>query len=452
MITLVEGKGKIQLKERIKRDTYGGTRIKYPGETIAEVRGKLQQLGIKVIFQKLSKFYKVNFPIYLVQAIDKENKLFSKGMGKGLTEEYAKASGLMELVERYSAANYREENIVKVSFNDVRDKALDPLRLLYSSDTSYHHDKEIDFTFGYSLTHQKEVLIPATFSYFVYNCKMMGGKITNIRDNIKTIVPSNGLASGNCMEEAILHGIFELVERDAVFIMWLNKLNMPGVDVSAVENKYIRGFIEEFKDANVDLHIKYITNDLNKVHTFFCFAVDHFGGTDFPAFSYGCGAHTNPEIALSRGLTELAQIATSITIQKKNMEKEAYKKMYDAGHIKNIKHFCNIRSMQDFDFIINNKDATIIDFKDLKNHSLDNMYEEIQSHVQDFHKKGLEVFAVNLTHPDLNIPAVRVIIPGLQLPVKKDFYEIYTQRLFTVPAQMGYTAKRLEDLNTVELI
>jgi len=443
------------LEERTGKETYGGKRIKFPQETVQEVQEYWRREGYHLVFRAFSDLYKIRIPIFFVRAVksletaNDNNRLLS-GMGKGLTDEYAKASAVMEMVERFSAGRFKEEDIIRAPYTAVRDKAVDPFRLLFSAEKDYTHDLEIDFTGGYSLTHRRKVLVPATFAYFTYNCRIDKGKIIHVRDGIKTLVPSNGLASGNCLEEAILHGLYEVIERDAVFIMWLNKLAMPDVDVSGVKNEHLRNILTGFNRAQVDLHIKYIPSDLTRAHTFFCLAVDRNHQNKFPAFSFGCGTHADPEIALSRAVTELGQILITIMLHRKNMNLPEYREHYDQNHRQNIKNFCRSDSLEYFHFLLE-KPASIA-FDQLVNHSNNNLKEEIEDHVASLHKKGFEVLVVPLTLPSLNIPVVRVLVPGLQSPVKKDFSRIYTDRLFTVPEKMGCPRKTAEELNSFELI
>jgi hypothetical protein len=56
---------------------------------------------------------------------------------------------------------------------------------------------------------------------------------------------SNGNAAGNTLEEAILQGFFELVERDAMALWWYNRLRKPGVAVETFGEPYLLELAEE---------------------------------------------------------------------------------------------------------------------------------------------------------------------------------------------------------------
>jgi ribosomal protein S12 methylthiotransferase accessory factor len=443
---------KLELNDRHTSYTMGGSRIIPPDKTVHRMQSILEeQGGMSILYHKLSDYSKIRIPVFLVQGTKDDTESVT-GMGKGLTDDAAKASGIMELIERYSAREYSVENIVRASYNEVRNKAIDPFHLLFSAEQNYDHDKQIDFTWGYSLTNKRSVLVPASFSYFAYNCKVDNGTIVHVRDNISTLVSSNGLAAGNCMEEAILHGIYELVERDATFIMWLNKLCVPDVDVSTITNGYINNAIQAFADSGIDLHIKCATNDINDIHTFFCLGVDKCSGEDYPALGFGCGTHLNPEIALSRALTELSQVMISILLHKKNMDNKDYQQRCDKGHMENVNNFWSIESLSNFTFLISHgSDSNIVQFSSLEDRSCDNIKVDIKTCIDIIASKGLEVVVVNLTLNTLGIPVVRVIIPGLQPPVKKRYSQIYTDRLFKVPVELGYP-RTSEGLNSFELI
>jgi len=92
----------------------------------------------------------------------------------------------------------------------------------------FDEDQEMDWTPVWSLTYEKHRYLPTSFCYYSHS-------------EIKTVFScSNGNASGNIIEEAILQGFLELVERDSVALWWYNRLNMPGVDLDSFNESYIK--------------------------------------------------------------------------------------------------------------------------------------------------------------------------------------------------------------------
>ncbi|MEU3650009.1 YcaO-like family protein [Lentzea sp. NPDC034063] len=112
---------------------------------------------------------------------------------------------------------------------------------------------------------------------------------------------TNGLASGNSVQEAALHALFEIVERDAI-----SRNGEPGeltyVDPASVDDELCSRLIEKVRAADARVDLSHLPSR---------FGVPCFGARiwspDFPVMSLGWGAHPAPEIALSRAITEAAQ-------------------------------------------------------------------------------------------------------------------------------------------------
>ena len=82
-------------------------------------------------------------------------------------------------------------------------------------------------------------------------------------DNITSFVRNtNGLASGNVLEEAVLHGIFEVVERDAWSIFEETKKNRKEIDLDTIESEDINNILNKFENESVDINLLDITADV----------------------------------------------------------------------------------------------------------------------------------------------------------------------------------------------
>jgi Uncharacterized conserved protein len=73
---------------------------------------------------------------------------------------------------------------------------------------------------------------------------------------------SNGCAAGNTLEEAIVQGFLELVERDAYAIWWYNRLQRPAVDLSQFNDYYVRDLQAQLADHGRRLWLLDVTSDL----------------------------------------------------------------------------------------------------------------------------------------------------------------------------------------------
>ena len=115
---------------------------------------------------------------------------------------------------------------------------------------------------------------------------------------------SNGCAAGNTLEEAIVQGFLELVERDAYAIWWYNRLRRPAVDLSHFNDSYVRDLQSQLAETGRKLWVLDVTSDLG-VPTYV--AILHWMQNGQENIEFGSGAHFDPRIAMLRTLTELNQ-------------------------------------------------------------------------------------------------------------------------------------------------
>ena len=115
---------------------------------------------------------------------------------------------------------------------------------------------------------------------------------------------SNGCAAGNTLEEAIVQGFLELVERDAYAIWWYNRLQRPEVDLGQFDDSYVRDLQTQLAETGRRLWVLDVTSDLG-IPTFV--AITHWMQNGQENIEFGSGAHFDARIALLRALTELNQ-------------------------------------------------------------------------------------------------------------------------------------------------
>lgn len=114
---------------------------------------------------------------------------------------------------------------------------------------------------------------------------------------------SNGLASGNSTEEAALHALYEVVERDALSLPSAAELEgIPRIDPASVDDPVCADMIERITGAGGKLSLQLLPGSFG-IPTFRCL----LWSWDFPLICAGFGCHTDPAVALSRSITEAAQ-------------------------------------------------------------------------------------------------------------------------------------------------
>ncbi len=190
--------------------------------------------------------------------------------GKGRTDLDARVSALCEAVERYSASRFRDEATVLGSYRDLAPEAVHPGECMLFDARQYQErerwnapgipfqhvpepfdeDTKTEWTPVWSLTGNTHRLLPTDLLYF-------GG------DGIASIVAdSNGNAAGGTVEDAILQGFLELVERDAVALWWYNRTRHAGVDLDSFGDPWISALPDRFRELDRTIWVLDLTADL----------------------------------------------------------------------------------------------------------------------------------------------------------------------------------------------
>ncbi|WP_455645063.1 YcaO-related McrA-glycine thioamidation protein [Methanosphaera sp.] len=309
--------------------------------------------------------------------------------GKGPNEIHAKVSSIMEAVERYSAEIHGDEETITKKYD--QNDCLNPETLILPRDA--YHDEELEWVEGYSIRNGTKLYIPANAVYHPYTT-----------ENIHHICLSNtnGLASGNSIEEAIFHGLMEVVERDAWSLFEAFKENKPEINCENTSNPYITELLEKFREANVFIKLIDLTSD-NDIPTIGAVSED-LSLKDPALLTLGIGTHLDPNIAAIRAITEVAQSrATQIhgtredTTRANLLRDTGYERMKRLN-----KHWFR-------------ESEEIINIEDIPNKSKNSFKEDIEITLDLLKKSGVDdAYYVDLTRK-INIPTVRVIIPGLEL-------------------------------------
>jgi ribosomal protein S12 methylthiotransferase accessory factor len=231
----------------------------------------------------------------------------------------------------------------------------------------------LKWTEGYNLTKGEDVLIPFDW-FFMIN-------------------EFNGPSAGNCQEEAIIQGICEVVERHVSSIISHGKLSVPAVRTDSAEDPMVIKMIENYKKAGIELYVSDFSLDMG-IPSIGVLAYDPSTFPEKSEIVWTAGTTPNPEKALSRALTETAQLAGDFNTASN----------YVASGLPKLNR------LEEADFIMNpGKTVTIRELNDL---SSMNIKTEVENLVLALDKKGMDVLLINTTHPLLEIPAFYTIIPG----------------------------------------
>jgi ribosomal protein S12 methylthiotransferase accessory factor len=380
-------KGNIVLQDAPKGFTLDQDKLVAPTETVRRFKEKMQRINLDILERTVRiDNGRLDIPVYFstcgADALDTIGT--KKQMGKGATPEQAEASAVMELAERFSffsfvkdPANFTVDchsqlGAAAMSFDDIA-------RSVHDTSEDLPVAREIfsqlpfKWTWGVNLTAGTECLIPFDWFY--------------------AINEFNGPSAGNCQEEAILQGICELVERHTSSLVSQARLSVPAIRSSSVDDPIVREMIGKYEDNGIRLFISDFTLDMG-IPTVGILAYDP---TTFPELSeivWTAGTTPDPSKALSRALTETAQLAGDFNSGSNYVASglPKFKRLEDAAYV-----------MQP---------DGVIDLDRLPDLSDDNIKVEVERCLAVLAERQMEVFLINTRHALLDVPAFYTIIPG----------------------------------------
>jgi thioglycine synthase len=382
----------LQLNRCPKYSPGTGIRVIPPEETIQRVLPMLSKAGMMEP-ENITATDNIGIPVYSIgRPSAPAGKYYN---GKGPTEEQALASGLMEAMERYSAEQRDTDEVIYGTYAQAKDvgPTIDPKDLILPINIlSCYLDSEIAWVEGYELFRGCPIWVPACAVFYPYY---------NDTDLQLFKYHTNGVATGNTIEEAILHSLFELVERDAWSIA--EDKNIANADIIIEEDSVPGQLLKKFEAVGTKIHLKDLTSDLG-IPTIGA-AADDVRTKDPEMLTIGVGTHLNPEIACIRAITEVAQ---SRTTHKHGMKINAQlqKTTIDLGYDR-IKQLNGLWYHD-----LKNK----VRLSDIPNLATPYVLDDIEVVLDRLMMNGFDTVAiVDLTRDDVDVPCVRAVVPGLEV-------------------------------------
>jgi ribosomal protein S12 methylthiotransferase accessory factor len=442
----------------------GGYREKALEDTIAEYRHHVSP--ITGVVQELKPYHSIKgAPIYSYSSghnvAFRSKTLFwmnqhirSASGGKGKIWSQAKTGALCEAIERYSLTYQGDEYYITGSFNGLGSRAIHPNTCMNYSEKQldnrfelnqdctkfyslvperFDESLEMHWTAVYSLTEEEFKYLPSSFCWAQYPA-----------DDERCLFAypdSNGCAAGNSIEEAILQGFLELVERDSVAQWWYNMLRKPGVDISSFDEPYFEQLLDYYQSLNRSIYVLDLTTDLG-IPTFG--ALSHRIDEEKENVIFGFGAHLDAQIALERALVELNQILPIANVPESQREQGKY-----LTTDKNFINWLNDATLDSKPYLKPLEDdlqKTAADFQDLCKPTI---YDSVKFCIEKAGEQGLETLVLDMTRKDIGLPVVKVIVPGM-----RHFWpRLGPGRLYDVPLKMGFVDKKLteDELNPIGL-
>lgn len=283
----------------------GTQRVYDPVETLRRIRPAMRDCGISRVLD-VTGLDRIGIPTY--NAVRPEGIILSVSNGKGWTKAAASVSAIMESIE-VDHAEYPNTDtwILAQSAKDLRLGGHIPIAApalvtdcLWPKDTYgglfYSEDLRLDWVQGRDIIAGHAVLLPASTVY--------------LKPPFTHYFTSNGLASGNTWHEATLHGICELIERDATALLTTRNQQgairrMHRIDPKTMPD-HLGAFSDRIAQAGIELFMFYMPSVID-IYTFWAVMICPGEPSFFLSTTAGYGTHTSPQIAASRALTEAAQ-------------------------------------------------------------------------------------------------------------------------------------------------
>jgi ribosomal protein S12 methylthiotransferase accessory factor len=343
----------------------------------------------------------------------------------------------LEGLERYAGTHRRERGgIVTDSYDNLGDAALDPRDCGMYAPETYRDDpmiapfdpaRPIPWVQGWSLRDDRPVLVPARLVYysagtaadhFVFEC-------------------SNGCATGSCLEEAVLFGLLELIERDAFLLAWYGSARLTEIDLGACSSPVLRAMTDRAALCGYDVHAFDNRIDLS-VPVVTGLAVRRDGGPGTLAFA--AGAAFDPETAVEAAVSEILTYLPHLPRQVTERPAELDAMADDFGLVRRLPDHAALfglpRMARYVDSYLEPKDVgspaqVYAEWEDRRPRGLD-LREDVLWCTRELARAGCDVIVVDQTAPEqraMGLRTVCAIAPGL-LPIDFGWAR---QRALTMP-------------------
>lgn len=363
-----------------------------PRETVERMSKLFPLFGLTRL-ANITGLDKVGIPVFA--AYRPNARSLSVAQGKGCTQDAARASAVMESIESYHAENIRRP-LLLASYEEMYERALDISRLPRYHDAEIDSHRRILWVEGIDLFTNREKWSPFEVVHTDYAPGAPAGS--------GFVSSSNGLSSGNNHQEAIIHGLCELIERDALTLWTISSAQKQlerKIRLDTINERRTVDILERFFAADIAVGVWDITSDTG-IPAFLCRTLPNEPDITGARPASGMGCHLSRDVALLRALTEAAQSRlTFISGARDDMPRADYAKYLSAEEharwlaqieARGGRHMRHVPTLETETF---DHDIAVL--------------------INSLRKTGIrEAVAVDLTIDGLDIPVTRMVVPGLE--------------------------------------
>ena len=393
------------------RNKYG--KCDLPSNTISNIKDGFRRLHLNVEYSP----FQVSDNIYWGRIWIDSIRIVCNG--KGITPELAEASAYAELAERFSAGLFYpvfEERVrfnIPALYNEETDRFLNyewmdgyvhahqdelgesTLRIEdLLANESHLTDKDVDhikdsrmarhWVDGFSIAREESVKVPVNFVAYIH--------------------ASNGLAAGNTIEEAMVQASCEIFERYAQIQIIKPEKTVPSIDLDSVDNAVIKDMIKFYHGKNVDVIIKDLSFDGLLPCIGVLFINHNLSPSRLEHRILIPGVSFNLEEGLTRCFTESMQGRETLLAPRPQLDKPLV-------HRSRVNNFYLLMKC-----CISPKDISFLEQGEIgpyRNTKIKDIFGEIEEIKRICKLLNTDCIILDQTHPVLNFPVVRVIIPRI---------------------------------------
>ncbi|HUL06205.1 MAG TPA: YcaO-like family protein [Candidatus Acidoferrum sp.] len=400
-------------------------------------------------------------PVHVVVALPMEEGQDSGGghlrplrllaAGRGTSLGNAILGGLAEAAETISAMHRGNEATVQAPFAQLGQRAVRAGDLLLFSSAQYRERGErdhrrhggnevpppvddathIDWVEARALHDAATWQIPAACCYLRYRWKT--GDIPFCQAD------TNGCAVGATRDHAILKALLELVERDAVAIWWYNRLQRHALDLDDLGQATVLAMRAWLENCGRSLHVLDLSGDLP---IFVAAAIS----AELPGqrIAFGFGSHFDPAQAVLAAVMEMHQFFAQATLLER-LEREG-RAVKLSSDVVDMMTWWRGQSLAYNSHLVPSE-ISVPRVPYLSGHVAPET--AVARLVEELRRRGLTPLVLDITRADLDVPAVRVVVPGL----RPWWARFAPGRLYQIPVALRWLAHPLaeDDLNPVPM-
>ncbi|THB69988.1 MAG: hypothetical protein D6E12_03460 [Desulfovibrio sp.] len=359
-----------------------------PEETVARAKAAFSGSGRSILAEsRRIDTGRLGIPVFVSMAGPDAREIMPtrKQMGKGASPAQAEASGLMELVERYSFFAFWNDpaNFTSATWSQAEERFsnLLPLpRMLQSVGEDLGEDKA------------RQVLDLLAWRFCPALDVAMGQEVTVPLDWFKTLNEFNGSCAGNTTTEAVFQGACELVERHVCAVIDREHTETPTIDPDSLQDPVLKGLLAKFRDNGIRVLLKDFTLSM-PVPTVAAICMDP---VTFPGLSeivFTAGTAASPAKAAIRALAEVAQLAG-------DFETGA---VYEASGLSKFADWSEAAWLEK---------GPMVPLDSLPNIEREDMLDELKLLAQGLDSQGYQLLAVETSQPELGLSAAYTFVPG----------------------------------------